>query len=172
MTLRNNARLAGAAFLVYIAAGIGGMSHRFGPAADVEFSFVEVFCALILAVTLYAITRDVDQDIALLAFTCRVGEGAVGAAATVAHFNGFAGGATLFAAGSTLFCWLLLRGRLIPRALAWLGVLGSLLVLAVVPLQFAKVLPDTFFYVWLPLLVFELTFAVWLIVRGVNRPLL
>ena len=34
-------------------------------------------------------------------------------------------GATLFAVGSMLFSWLLLRGRMIPVALAWLGVLAS-----------------------------------------------
>ena len=30
-------------------------------------------------------------------------------------------GATTFAAGSTIFCWLLLRGRLLPAILAWIG---------------------------------------------------
>ncbi len=171
MTLRNNARLAGVAFLVYIAAGIAGMAHRGGPVLEVELSFVQVFCALVLGVTLYAITREVDQDLALLALTCRVGEGVVGAAAIVAHFNGFGAGATLFAAGSTLFCWLLLRGRLIPAALAWLGLFASVLALIVVPLQIAKTLPDSFF-IWVPMLVFEVTFAFWLIGKGVNRPVL
>jgi len=36
------------------------------------------FCALVLGVTLYAITRDVDRDLAMLALTFRVGEGVIG----------------------------------------------------------------------------------------------
>ena len=108
------------------------------------------FCALTLAVTLYRVTRDVDADIARFAMLCRVGEGINGApyllalmallwlattpdgplpdAATlttlttkVMTWNTNAG-ATLFAAGSTGFCYLLLRGRLIPVTLAWIGV--------------------------------------------------
>jgi hypothetical protein len=168
VTLRNNARLAGVTFLVYIAAGMTSMSRQFVPAVDIELTFVQVFCALVLAVTLYAITRSVDEDVALLALTCRVGEGVVGAAALAGKFSGFGVGATLFAAGSTLFCWLLLRGRLIPVALAWLGLLASVLTLAYVPLQLANVLPSVF-YIWLPMLVFEITFALWLIGKGVNR---
>lgn len=36
-------------------------------------------------------------------------------------------GATLFAVGSTFFSWLLLRGRMIPIPLSWLGVVASVL---------------------------------------------
>ena len=35
------------------------------------------FSALVLAVTLYAITREQDPDLAMLALTCRVGEGVI-----------------------------------------------------------------------------------------------
>ena len=42
---------------------------------------VGCFCALVLAVTLYAITRDADPDLALLAMVCRVAEGVIGAVA-------------------------------------------------------------------------------------------
>ena len=35
-------------------------------------------CALVLAVTLYAITREQDPDLAMLALTCRVAESIVG----------------------------------------------------------------------------------------------
>ncbi len=40
---------------------------------------VQVFCALVLAVTLYAITRDEDRDLAMLGMICRVAEGVIGA---------------------------------------------------------------------------------------------
>lgn len=167
MTSRTNARAAGVAFLVYIGAGVSGMAGAHGPVLRTELSFVEVLCALTLAVTLYALTREVDEDIARLAMTCRVAEGIVGAAALAGKFNALAVGATLFAAGSTLFCWLLVRGRLIPGALAWLGVLASVLLVVALPLQLAGAFPNVF-YIWLPMLVFELAFAILLIAKGVR----
>ena len=36
------------------------------------------FCALVLGVTLYTITREVDSDLAMLAMTFRLGEGVIG----------------------------------------------------------------------------------------------
>ena len=50
--------------------------------------------------------------------------------------------ATLFAAGSTLFSYLFLRGRMIPIALAWLGVVASGLLVVVLPLQLAGFFRD------------------------------
>jgi hypothetical protein len=108
-------------------------------------------CALVLAVTLYALTRAVDADLALLALACRVVE---------AIPTGGRQGEFFFAVGSTIFCWLLLRGRLIPAALAWLGVVSSALLVIVLPLQRAGLQ-------WMPALVFEITFAVWLLTKGV-----
>jgi len=43
-------------------------------------SLIGCFCALALAVTLYALTRDQDRDLAMLGLTCRVAEGVTGAA--------------------------------------------------------------------------------------------
>ena len=65
--------------------------------------------------------------------------------------------------------WLLLRGRMIPAALAWLGVIASLLLVVVLPLQLARLLdgPITSL-VWLPMLAFEDTVGVWFIVKGVS----
>ena len=40
-------------------------------------------------------------------------------------------GATFFLAGSTIFAYLFLRGRIVPAALAWLGLVGSLVALVV-----------------------------------------
>jgi len=47
-------------------------------------SLLTCFTALVLAVALYGITRDVDHDLAVLALTCRVGEGVLGAIPTIA----------------------------------------------------------------------------------------
>lgn len=217
MTRKTNARIAGFAFLFYIAAGIlslvisGRASRGTGIAAklaamaqhttDLRVAYVlgllMAFSALTLGVTLYAITRDEDPDLAMLGLTCRVGEGLVGvslpstlallwlATATgpgapdtaAAHalgafllkLEGWTAliSATLFAVGSTLFCWLLLRGRMIPVPLAWLGVVGSVILVLALPLQLAGFFSGVVFQLmWIPVAVFELVVAPWLIVKG------
>ena len=165
MTLRTNARVAGFTFWIYFAAGIGGLLLPGNTPATAVLSLVTSFSALVLGVTLYAITREQDRDIAMLGLTCRVIEAAPGP------------GEISVAVGSTAVCWLLLRGRMIPVALAWLGVIASALLVLLLPAQIAGFFggprawssPVTW-AVWLPLLVFELTFAAWLIVKGVAAP--
>jgi hypothetical protein len=165
MTLTTNARVAGFTFWIYFAAGIGGLLLAGNTPATAVLSLVTSFCALVLGVTLYAITREQDRDLAMMALACRVIEAVPG------H------GEIYFAVGSTIFSWLLLRGRMIPAALAWLGVISSVLLVILLPLQIAGFFggprawssPVTW-AVWLPLLVFELTLAVWLITKGVVAP--
>jgi uncharacterized protein DUF4386 len=222
MTRRSSSRLAGVAFLVYIAAAFSGMilegkaSAGEGAAAKLAsiaqnaramraailLQLVGCFCALVLAVTLYAITRDRDPDLALLAMVCRVAEGVIGAvslprmagrlwlataSAAGSRDPAAAGaigaslfglptwntnlGATFFAVGSTLFAWLMLRGRIVSEPLAWLGVVASVLVLGILPLELVGLAgrPITDF-MWLPMLVFEVWLALWLIVRGAALP--
>jgi uncharacterized protein DUF4386 len=202
MTRTTNARVAGATFLIYIVAGVSGLAGLASNLlANVVLSLIQVFSALTLAVTLYAITRDEDPDLAMLGLTCRVGEGLVGvpifalrlalsSGATSADAPGAAAAsaarailsraesssvllsATLFAVGSTLFCWLLLRGRMIPAALAWLGVLASVLLVVVLPVQLAGMLKGAAGQsIWIPMAVFEVMLAVWLIVKGVDPPM-
>jgi uncharacterized protein DUF4386 len=79
--------------------------------------------------------------------------------------------ATFFAVGSTFFCYLLLRGRMIPVWLAWLGVIGSAILVVGLPLQLAQFLtgPVTQF-MWLPIAVFEIVVAFWLIIKGAAMP--
>jgi len=215
MTRRTNARIAGIAYLAYIAAAFPAMllSNRAtsgeGMAAKLAglalhatavrfaavLSLIGCFCALVLAVTLYAITREHDRDLALLALTCRVAEGVTGAAsipmtlgllalATAAGTNtpdpraaGAVGafvlaqpwliGAAFFAVGSTIFSWLLLRGRMVPVWLAGLGVVASAVVALALPLQLMEVLPGLVAQlIWLAVAVFELVLAVWLIAKG------
>ena len=165
MTLRTNARVAGFTYWIYFVAGIAGLLLAGKPPATAVLSLVTSFSALVLGVTLYAITREQDRDLAMLGLTCRVIEAVPGP------------GEIYFAVGSAAFCWLLLRGRMIPIALAWLGVIASALLVLLLPLQLAGFFggpgawssPVTW-AVWLPLLVFELTLAVWLITRGVAVP--
>ena len=76
-----------------------------------------------------------------------------------------------FAAGSTVFSYLLLRGRMIPVAIAWLGVFGSALVVVILPLQLAGLIAGPITQlVWIPVALFELTLAPWLLIKGVAPP--
>jgi hypothetical protein len=76
-------------------------------------------------------------------------------------------GATFFALGSTIFCWLLLRGRMVPTWLAWVGVLGSALLIVGLPLQLMRVLSGASAQLmWVPVAVFEVVVAVWFLIKG------
>jgi hypothetical protein len=75
---------------------------------------------------------------------------------------------TFFALGSTIFTYLMLRGRMIPTSLAWLGVLASLLLVIALPLQLVGVLSGLATQLmWIPMAAFEIPLGVWLIVKGV-----
>jgi len=222
MTRTTNARIAGVTLLLYIAVGVAQMvlfggatagegtavrlanmaQHATDVRVNVVLGLLTCFVALALGVALYAITRDQDPDLAMLALTCRVGEGVVGAIfipmtlgllslataaganapdAAAAHALGSFVlmarrwnpiiGATFFAVGSTLFSWLLLRGRMVPVALAWLGVLASVLLVVGLPLQLAGVLRGSVTQLmWLPMAAFEIPLALWLLIKGVAMP--
>jgi preprotein translocase subunit SecG len=223
MTLRTNARVAGVVFLLYIATamsslilfnrasgsdvGIGAtlaslVRHEPLVRLTALLTMLQYVWAVVLGVTLYALTRDQDRDLAMLAMFGRFTEGLMGyiaadnrlqllsvakasAAATTAPdaaaaqalgawlLGGHGIGPISFALASTIFCYLFLRARSIPAPLAWLGFLASALMVVVLPLQLAGVLRATgwgsavTWITWMPLAVFELTLAVWLIVRGV-----
>ena len=167
MTRRANARLAGFTFLFYIMVGITSLALGQERATAVLTVFTSL-SALVLGVTLYAITREQDPDLALLAMACRVIEAVPGDER---------GSAMFFAVASTLFAWLLLRGRIIPAALAWPGVLASVLLVVILLLQRAGLFAATMnwsspvtWLQWFPMLVFEVAFALWLLVKGVATP--
>ena len=222
MTRRTNARVAGFTFLFYIAVGLTGMvlSNRAasgeGTAAklagiaqhapDVRVAIVlellGCICALVLAVTLYSITHDQDPDLAMLALTCRVAEGVIGAVSLLrplgrlwlataagadapdpAAANALGAfllklpswnstlGATFFAVGSLLFSYLLLRGRMIPVPLAWVGVFASIVIVVGLPLQLVEILHSPITQLmWLPMLAFEVRLGLWLLIKGVAMP--
>ena len=219
MTRNANARVAGVTYLAYIAFAFPSMvissratagetmAAKFATIAqhtgDLRLSIVlnllSAMCALTLAVTLYAITRDEDRDLGRLGFACRLGEGVVGsvpvstlgllwlatasgplapdpgAAQAIGAFLMKFGlwqtqtAATLFAVGSTLFCYLLLRGRMIPTWLASLGVIGSAIVVVGVPMEMVGAMRGTLAQLqWIPIALFEITVSVWFIVKGVS----
>ena len=218
MTHTTNARIAGFTFLFYIAAGIAGMvlfsqatggqevtaklasiaQHVLQLRLTIVLGFLQAVCAFVLAVTLYAITRNQDSDLATLALTFRVGEGLLAAISTRATLEllwlGTSAGpsapdavtlrtlgtylldgldwnmaAILFAMGSTLFSYLLLRGRTIPVPLAWIGVIASLLLVVALPLQLVGFWRGPVVsYVWIPMLAFEVPLGFWLLIKGVR----
>ncbi len=221
MTRRANARLAGFMFLFYIATGIAGMV-LFAPATSGDttaaklasvvkhatlvrvaavYSVLMMMNPFVLAVALYALTRDYDRDLALLALLCRVTEGviagmsavakralltvattAVGAAGADAAAANALGSvllgvqglttliaATAFAIGSTIYSYLFLRARTIPVPLSWLGVLSSVLLVVGLPLQMAGFIEGLVTsLMWIPMAVFEVAFALWLLIKGVT----
>ncbi len=223
MTRRTNARLAGFTFLLYIMAGITHMmlfsqatgsaegtpatlasiaQHASLVSVTIILTLFEAACALVLGVTLHALTCDVDPDLAMLGLCFRVGEGVITAFSSVrllvllsvaAVAAGVAGpdavaanalgglllrvggmgtiSSILFAAGSMLFCFLFLRARSIPVQLAWLGLLASVTWVIGFPLQLMGFLggPVTYF-MWIPMALFEVTFAFWLLLKGVATP--
>ena len=219
MTRRTNARIAGFTFLFYISAGVTSLvlsnraisgegigaklasiaQHATDIRVIVILTVLTTLSAWVLGVTLYAITREQDPDLAMLGLICRVGEGLTGAAgiretlsllwlatatgtnapdtgATQALGQFLLGGsptisATLFALGSTLFAWLLLCGRMIPIPLAWLGVGASILLVVGLPLELTGVLHGPVAQLkWIPMAAFEIPLAFWLIVKGVAPP--
>ena len=165
----------------------------------VLLTLLSSFSAVVLAVALYGITRDEDHELAVLALVCRVGEGLLAAislqtilgllwlvtagaeagAPDVATANalgafllmpGWPIAAIFFVVGSTIFSWLLLRGRMVPVPLAWLGVLASVVLVVALPLQLAGFLKGAvtgYLYMWMPMLVFEVSLALWLLIKGV-----
>lgn len=158
------ARVAGFTFLFYIAAGLTSMSLDSEAPATNLLLLLQSLAALVLGVTLYALTRAHGPVLALLALTCRVAEAIQ-----------YGESAIYFAVGSLFFAWLLLRGRLIPAVLAQLGVLASALLVVILPAQLAGLFggamswaASSTWLVWLPMLVFEVALALWLMIKGVN----
>lgn len=215
MTQRTNARVAGFAFLFYIAVGITQMvlagptraddtaahlalvaRHAWRIRVNIVLTLVICATAVVLAAALYAITRDEDRNVAVLGLCFRVGEGvlaALGALSSLAllwlatdaakvqatttlaelliQIQGWNVTiiATFFALGSTAFSWLLLRGRLVPVPLAWIGVVASIILVIGLPLRLIDVIGGTVTQLmWLPMAVFEIPLGFWLVIRGVR----
>jgi hypothetical protein len=83
----------------------------------------------------------------------------------------FSIGLVFYALGSTLFCYLLLKSRYIPRVLAWWGLLGSAisllssLTIIVFPAA-SGIAPDCY----IPVGTFEIVTGFWLLLRGIRLP--
>jgi hypothetical protein len=197
MSRPTSARIAGFAFLLYIAAGMTSLRGAPGPLLEVVLSFIMCFSALTLGVTLFGVTSGVDRDIARMGMVCRVAEGIVGimfmslslamrsaspaavdattlqalkTLLSAAERVNFSVAGMLFSVGSTMFCWLLMRGRLIPVGLAWIGFFASVLLVVVLPLRLGDVLSGRYtMLVWIPMAAFEIPAGLWMLLKGVRQ---
>lgn len=80
-------------------------------------------------------------------------------------------GGLFFAVGSMIFSYLLLRGRIVPVSLAWLGVLASVLLVVGLPLQIAGFFKGPMTgYIWLPMVAFQIPLGLWLLIKGAATP--
>lgn len=81
-------------------------------------------------------------------------------------------GAIFFAVGTLIFSYLLLRGRMVPVSIAWLGIFASGLLVVGLPLQLAgfPTGPLSGYYQWLPALVLQVVLGLWLLIKGVAAP--
>ena len=209
MTIKTNARIAGATFILYIVTGISSMlllqnasfgENGFYPLSikiDILLSLLMAAYALLLGVTIYALTRKIDRDLAIMALFCRAGEGVIAIlsilkttalSTLLTHskdvktqnlleigIQRIDGGIFLiagicFSLGSTIYCFLFLKGNSIPSTLGWLGLLSSLILLIILPLKLAGFIKGAFHIAWLPMLIFELVLAFWLWKKGISVP--
>lgn len=218
MTLRAEGKLAGYAYLAYIVFAMSAaiLSNKTTAGADtsqmlstlrntiaiaqvtVLLDLLQIVCAIVLAVTLYRLSRTVDATLALLAMAFRLGEGLAGFLPLLGKLQlmklatasdplcasspgclAIAGeiykrpddlfGQFCFVVGGFLFAYLLLKGRLIPRWMAWTGVITIGLQLVCVPLYVATILPGRVVnWLWFPILLYEVPLGIWLIWRGVG----
>jgi hypothetical protein len=172
-------------------------SHATAVGMTVILELLECFSALVLAVTLYRLTRDESQELAMLGMICRVCESvlaAIGIRTTLgllwlatgghaAAANGALGafllmpipaamiGSPFFALGSMIFSYLMLRSRIVPVPLAGLGVVASALLVAGVPLQLAGFLKGSVaMWIWIPMFAFQFLLGLWLLIKGVATP--
>lgn len=219
MTQRAEGKVAGYAYLAYIVFAMSAavLSGKTTAGADtahmlstlrsriaiaqvtVLLDLLQMVCAVVLAVTLYRLSRAVDATLALLAMAFRFGEGLAvfvpllgklelmklatasnPLCASSAGCLAIAGeifnrpddlfGQFCFVVGGFLFAYLLLAGRLIPRWMAWTGVVTIGLQLVCVPLYVATLLPGRVVnWLWFPILLYEVPLGIWLIQKGVRK---
>ncbi len=217
MTQRTEAKVAGVAYLSYIVFALSSVVLsgkaiagadtpqilstlvRMLPAAraTVLLDLLQIICALVLAATLYRLSKAVDATLALLAMLFRLGEGLLAFLPLLDKLElmglatGYGGRCAenpaclalanellkrpdngldefCFVVGGFLFAYLFLAGRLIPRWLAWIGVITIGLQVICVPLQIAGMIPGSIVtWLWIAILPYEIPLAFWLILKGV-----
>jgi hypothetical protein len=156
--------------------------------------------AVFLAAAFYALLKSVDANLALFAFAFRVAEatlGGVGVIIRLVAFGNYASaaagpgaparavasallssgyvaslslGIVYFSVSSILFFYLLLKSGYVPRALAWLGIAGSIasLLLGFAYVLFPSLATALEMAGFAPIAVAEVGTGLWLLIRGAD----
>ena len=219
MTQRAEARLTGYTYLGYIVFAMSAsvLSSKTTVGTDtsqmlatlrntiwlsrvtVLLDLLQIACAIVLAVTLYRLSKAVDMTLALVAVGFRFGEGLLGFTpllgklelmklATDSNSVCAASPGCLavsselfkrpddlfsqfcFVVGGFLFAYLFFAGRLIPRWMAWTGVVTIGRQLICVTLYVATILSGKVVgWLWFPILLYEVPLGIWLIRKGVSE---
>jgi hypothetical protein len=155
MTQRTNARVAGFAFLFYIAVGVTQMvlsspthadsttarlaliaRHAWRIRVNIVLTLVICATAVVLAAALYGITRGEDPDLAILGLAFRAGEGVLAGIGVLTS----------------------------------LGVVASILLVVGLPLRLVEVISGSVAQIlWLPMALFEIPLGFWLLLKGVRH---
>jgi hypothetical protein len=163
------------------------------------FALIGSLSTILLAVGLYVAVKPVDGNLAMTAMLFRIVEAAVGAVGVsvgfavlqirlaanhagafdakqlgaLVHLNSGAAtevSAISFCLGSSIFFYLFMKSRYIPRIVSAWGIFASLLYLAY--WSMSLILPQyataTVVYASLPILIAELSTAFWLLIVGIR----
>jgi hypothetical protein len=156
---------------------------------------------VLLAIGLYVAVKPVDGNLATMALLFRVAEAAIGGMAviigftalqiylTATHANAFNANqlgalanldsgtvtevsAIFFSLGSTIYFYVFLKSKYIPRVLSAWGIFASLVYAAVwfISLILPQASATAAAYGSVPILIAELSTGLWLLIRGIKLP--
>jgi Domain of unknown function (DUF4386) len=188
---RGWARVAGVMYLVVLVVDITGMQMR-SPVVGRSLVTGGSLLAAVLALGLYFAVRPVQPALAATALCFRLLEATLGFTSSVVGFDGlqaklsgFSVGeaivriahwdnetqfaAFVFTIGSTIFFYLFLKSRYIPRALAWFGLLASVVAFGACLTHLVRpAVPAMTMYPWIPMLAAEILTGLWLAIKSVK----
>ena len=184
---RRWARVAGLMFWVVLVVDIAGTQLH--SSLGRSLALTGSLCTVPLALGLFYSLRPVQTVLAASALSFRLVEAALGLTSTLAGYAGLRASlqkttfgaallrlaawndATMFAAfvftlGSSVFFYLFVKSGYIPRALAWLGLVASVLAFAACLTHlFRPAFPAMTMYAWTPMLLAETSTGLWLLLR-------
>jgi hypothetical protein len=162
------------------------------PAASRSLLLAGSLLTVPLAQGLYFALRPVQNALAVSALGFRLTEVILGLVSNVAGFasmkralsqsafgtalldagrwgDATAFGAFVFTIGSTIFFYLFVKSRYIPRVLAWWGLFASVVAMAACITHLLRpAFPALTMYAWVPMLLAETSTGLWLLIKSVK----
>lgn len=184
------ARVAGLMYWVVLLVDLAGM--RFQPPIGRSLSLAGALFTVPLAFGLYYVLKPKEPLLAGSALLCRLLEATLGTISVVAGYGTFQTrwsgtslgdsffhlaqwddrlnlAAFLFSIGSTIFFYLFVTSRAIPRILAWWGLFASALTFSACGLHLLRPsFPAMTMYAWTPMLLAETSTGLWLLFKSVK----